>query len=105
MRDQSFSAKNFRYISEAEKRKGRVYDQKLFPSVKAKTDVLRDLIQEAKDFRKRHTGKYSASDQAIFDDIKRRREEARSDRDNTLLEELEKVSHQVSKRSFQVNLI
>jgi len=88
LRDQGFSARNFRYISEAEKRKGRVKDLAFFPEVKLKTDILRERIREGKDFRSSHPGKYSASDQAIFDDIKERREQARSERDEELLKAL-----------------
>lgn len=71
--------------------------------MKRKTDVLRDTIREAKDFKRSHRGKYSLSDQAIFDDIRRRREEARVDRDSTLLAELDRVARNISRKSFEVD--
>lgn len=103
MRDQTFSAKNFRYISETEKRKGKVKDLAFFPVVKEKTDLLKEHISEARKFRRDHKGNYSEAEQAIFDDIRRRREEARSVRDQSLLEHLNRVSKRVCERSFKVS--
>lgn len=102
LKNQTFSAKNFRYISESEKRKGKVKDLEFFPNVKIQTDILRERIAEAKHFRRTHTGKYSEADQAIFDEIKTRREDARAERDEVLLNELENVAKRIVKRSFRV---
>ncbi|WP_222101763.1 antiviral reverse transcriptase Drt3a [Jannaschia seosinensis] len=100
--DQTFSARNFRKISDSEKRKGRVRDLDYFGSVREKTEELKSCIRATKEFRRTHPGKYSDDEQAQFNLLKEKREEVRRERDDVLLEELEDVSRNVNKRSFEI---
>lgn len=102
MLDQTFSAHNLRIISEIEKRRGRVPDLKFFPVVKQKTDVLKERIQDCKDFRRNQIGKYSDGDQAIYEHLRDMREAARSERDEQLLVCLEGVAKNISKKSYSI---
>uniref|UniRef100_UPI0040472D3C antiviral reverse transcriptase Drt3a n=1 Tax=Yoonia sp. TaxID=2212373 RepID=UPI0040472D3C len=102
MLDQTFSPENLQIISDIEKRRGRVPDLGFFPSVKDKTDILRDRISDIKSFRSSHKGKYSQSDQAIFDQLCEDRESARQDRDRQLLLCLRDVSERISRKSYVV---
>ncbi|WP_227272534.1 antiviral reverse transcriptase Drt3a [Roseobacter weihaiensis] len=105
MYDQTFSAENFRRITEIEQRKGRNPSLNFFPSVLAATEILKDRIRDTKVFRASHRGKYSAADQAIFDGLRSDRERAREARDNELLERLNEVSTKISNGRFEFNLI
>jgi len=100
--DQTFSAQNLRIVSETEKRRGRVPDLKFFPKVRQKTDILKERIQDCKDFRRSQTGKYSDGDQAIYEHLRDMREAARSERDHQLLACLEGVAKNISKKSYSV---
>jgi hypothetical protein len=101
--DQTFSARNLRRISEREKRRGRVRDLNFFDSVKIKTEELKQAIQETKEFRRLHPGKYTDDEQAEFNLLKELREEKRRERDDTLLRELEGVSIQINRKDFEVS--
>ncbi len=103
MLDQTFSPENLQNISDIEKRRGRVPDLVFFPSVKNKTDILRERISEINLFRKSQKGTYSQSDQAIFDSLCEGREAARQDRDQELLLCLKDVSDRISQKSFVVD--
>lgn len=103
MLDQTFSAKNFHTISEIEKRRGRVPDLKFFPEVKKKTEILKERIEDCKDFRRNQIGKYSDGDQAIFNHLRDMREAARDERDDQLLKCLEAVANNVSKKTYSID--
>ncbi|SEL39937.1 antiviral reverse transcriptase Drt3a [Pacificibacter marinus] len=103
MLDQTFSAKNFHTISEIEKRRGRVPDLKFFPEVTKKTEILKERIEDCKDFRRNQIGKYSDGDQAIFNHLRDMREAARDKRDEQLLKCLEVVAKNVSKKSYSID--
>jgi hypothetical protein len=100
--DQTFSGKNLRIISEKEKRQGRVRDLHFFDSVKTKTEELKKAIQDAKEFRRLHRGKYSDEEQAEFNNLKELREEKRRERDDALLRELDGVSSRINRKDFEV---
>lgn len=102
MLDQTFSAQNLRIISEIEKRRGHVPDLKFFPMVRQKTDILKECIQDCKDFRRSQTGKYSDGDQAIYEHLRDMREAARNERDDQLLACLEGVANNISKKSYSI---
>lgn len=101
--DQTFSASNLRRVSEREKRRGRVRDLDFFESVKEKTEELKQAIQQTKEFRRLHPGKYSDEEQAEFNLLKELREKKRCERDNTLLRELDGVSCQINRKDFEVS--
>jgi len=101
--DQTLSAKNFQIISEIEKRRGRVPDLKFFPVVKRQTEILKERIEDCKDFRRNQIGKYSDGDQAIFNHLRDMREAARDKRDEQLLKCLEAVAKNVSKKSYSID--
>lgn len=103
MLDQTLSAKNFQIISEIEKRRGRVPDLKFFPEVKRQTEILKERIEDCKDFRRSQIGKYSDGDQAIFNHLRDMREAARDKRDEQLLKCLEAVAKNVSKKSYSID--
>lgn len=102
MLDQTFSGSNLRRISEAEKRRGRVRDLHFFESVNAKTEELKTVIQQTKEFRQLHPRKYTDEEQAEFNILKELREEKRRERDHTLLCELDIVSTQINRKDFEV---
>lgn len=101
--DQTFSAKNLRRISEREKRRGRIRDLDFFSSVREKTEELKQAVQDTKEFRRLHPGKYSDAEQADFNLLQELREEKRRERDDTLLRELEGVSSQINRKDFHVS--
>ncbi len=103
MLDQTFSAKNFQIISEIEKRRGRVPNLKFFPEVKRQTEILKERIEDCKDFRRNQVGKYSDGDQAIFNHLRDLREAARDKRDGQLLKCLETVADNVSRKSYSID--
>lgn len=103
MLDQTFSAKNFQIISEIEKRRGGVPDLKFFPEVKRQTEILKERIEDCKDFRRNQVGKYSDGDQAIFNHLRDMREAARDKRDEQLLKCLEAVAKNVSTKSYSID--
>lgn len=105
MLDQTFSGRNLRKISEREKRKGKVKDLSFFDSVNEKTNELKAAIQETKEFRRLHLGKYSDEDQAEFNRLKELREEKRRERDDALLQELEAVSSRINKKDFKITFM
>ncbi|WP_278921636.1 antiviral reverse transcriptase Drt3a [Pseudophaeobacter profundi] len=103
MLDQTFSGSNLRRVSEAEKRRGRVRDLHFFESVNEKTEELKQAIQQTKEFRRLHPGKYSDEEQAEFNVLKEFREEKRRERDDTLLLELDMVSKKINRKDFEVS--
>lgn len=70
--------------------------------MKAKTEELKQAIQETKQFRRLHPGKYSDEEQAEFNLLKEFREEKRRERDDTLLRELDGVSSKINRKDFEV---
>ena len=104
MLDQSFSAKNFRKILDIENRKGNYLEGKFFSEVKQKSKLIQSCRKE---FRDLETEK-EMIDHEFYekrrDDLKNELNSLKKERENILVDELEKVSAKVRARNFSFGI-
>lgn len=102
MFDQTFSPENLQIISDIEGRRGSNLDAAFFPDVEKAIDELKARISETKNFRKTRKSPYSTTDQEIFEGLREKREVARKNKDEVLLNCLQKVSREISRKNYRV---
>jgi len=100
--DQSFSAENFKIISDLDNRLGSNINSLFFNEVKLKIDVVKNSIQKIRLFRQVNAFPYDAAKQKIYDALQETKKEAKEELENTIKHELQAVSKTVASKGFSI---
>jgi hypothetical protein len=103
--DQAFSTANFRRIYDYENRKGHFLDGRFFPKVAELTCKLKDC---ARDIRERRRSKYANgienSTSPELTQLYERRSELRSEKEELLVQEFDKLCSEIESPTFALGL-
>ncbi len=105
MRDQTFSAKNFRHFIEQDNRRGLYLEDEFFPSLDSYSRLIKEKSGELRDLRKLKRSldsrDYESRKKAITDS----RREIQTNRNECLLKEMTEVGKTIESGKFRISMI